>query len=489
MTIKLQNKRIIDFCAKHPSFDIENTLLTFIDFIEETYSSTVPTLDSNLATQILTNLKSLQQQVQGIDSSISIKQAEYIKKADEIKREYIEYIKNILMSNTNEKIMPVIKEYNETFTNKILLSFKDLIPKENNSQTMYLQTFIKNIEQCITIEMNKGITKESINNMLSVIDQKFASILTHSENKITNVLNAMSETKKEDEKLHNKLDSMLEKLCSTEKGKVSESLLEFNLQAIFQNAEIKNVASTAHSGDFWLIRKDKPIILIENKNYDKKVYTEEVNKFLDNMKDNDLCGIIISQKTPIVHRDNFEIEIHNGNVAVYIHECNYQHDKIKIAVQIIDTFKNRIEKQKIENGTVFTIDTEILEKLNRDFQFFTIKKRQHIEEIKHMYDTLLKSADEMDVVSLNELLESHGILTNVKKYVCGKCNTTFPTKRGRDTHERQCTGQIKEKKKGIQCKYCEQYTPTIKGMKTHCKKVHQIDIDESELESEQNQLN
>jgi uncharacterized coiled-coil protein SlyX len=102
--------------------------------------------------------------------------------------------------------------------------------------------------------------------MLSVIDQKFASILTHSENKITNVITAMAETKKEDEKLHNKLDSMLEKLCTTEKGKVSESLLEFNLQTIFQNAEIKNVANTAHSGDFWLIRKDKPIILIENKN-------------------------------------------------------------------------------------------------------------------------------------------------------------------------------------------------------------------------------
>jgi DNA-directed RNA polymerase subunit RPC12/RpoP len=97
-----------------------------------------------------------------------------------------------------------------------------------------------------------------------------------------------------------------------------------------------------------------------------------------------------------------------------------------------------------------------------------------------MYDTLLKSADEMDVVSLNELLESHGILTNVKKYVCGKCNTTFPTKRGRDTHERQCTGEQKEKKKGIQCKYCEQCTPTQKGMITHCSKVHKNEINDQQ---------
>lgn len=63
MTIQLHNKRIADFCAKHPSFDIENTVLSFIDFIEETYSSAIPSLDSSLASQILTNLKMLEQKV------------------------------------------------------------------------------------------------------------------------------------------------------------------------------------------------------------------------------------------------------------------------------------------------------------------------------------------------------------------------------------------------------------------------------------------
>ena len=80
MVFQINNKRIIDFCAKHPSFDIEKTVLSFIDFVEETYTSANPSLDSNLASQILTNLKTLQQQVQGIDSTISIKQNEYINK-------------------------------------------------------------------------------------------------------------------------------------------------------------------------------------------------------------------------------------------------------------------------------------------------------------------------------------------------------------------------------------------------------------------------
>ena len=212
MVILLENKRIIDFCVTHPNFDVEKTVLSFIDFIEETYNSTVPSLDSNLASHILNNLKSLQQQVQAIDSNISIKQSEYIYKVTSMKKEYIDDFKNIIMLNNNEKIVPIIKEYNEIFINKLSLLVKDLIPKEQQSQTQYLQTVLKNIEQSVMIEMNKGITQNSIDTMLAIIDNKFASILTHSEQKNNFVLNAISENKKDDNQLNIKLDLMLEKL-------------------------------------------------------------------------------------------------------------------------------------------------------------------------------------------------------------------------------------------------------------------------------------
>ena len=477
MAIILDNKRIIDFCVTHSNFDVEKTVLSFIDFIEETYNSTVPSLDSNLASHILNNLKSLQQQVQAIDSNISIKQSEYIHKVVEMKKEYIDDFKNIIMLNNNEKIVPIIKEYNDIFINKLSLLVKDLIPKEQQSQTQYLQTVLKNIEQSVMIEMNKGITQNSIDTMIAIIDNKFASILTHSEQKNNFVLNAISENKKDDNKLNIKLDLMLEKLGNNNKGKISENILNFNLQNIYPTAEIRNVVNQPHSGDFWLIRKDKPVIIIENKNYEDKVYTTEVQKFIDDMNEHNLCGIMISQKSTIVHRQNFEIEIHNGNIAVYIHECNYDQEKIKIAVQIVDIFKSRIEKQKIENGTIFTIDIEILEKINKDFQFFNVKKKQHITEIKNMYETLIKSAEDMEIESLEELLESHGLLTNVQKYVCSKCPRTFPRKKGREIHERQCegVGEEKNQKKGIKCQYCEESMPTIKGLKSHCIKKHKTD--------------
>lgn len=488
MAIQLDNKRIIEFCAKHPSFDVENAVLSFIDFIEETYSSAIPSLDSSLASQILTNLKTLEQKVQSLDSTIATKQMEYINKSAEMKREYIDNIKDILMLNNNEKIVPIIKEYNESFINKLSLLFKELIPKEQLSQTAQLENFLKNTEQNIVIEMNKGITKESIDSMLCVIDQKFANILTHSEQKINFVLTAVSENKKDDEKLHTKLDRMLDNLGkTTKKGKISEHMLNFNLQAVYPTADIRNVSNTPHAGDFWILRKDKHTILVENKNFDDTVPKEDVQKFIDDMNTQNMCGIMISQKSKIVFRDNYEIEIHNGNVAVYIHECDYDPYKIKIAVQIIDVFKQKIEKQKIENGRTFTVDLEILEKINREFQLFNIKKSQHLAEIKNMYETLTKSAEDMEFAALDEFLESQGLLTNVKKFICGSCPRTFKTQKGLETHERQCQGMEEQlKKKGLKCEYCEEITKTPKGLRSHCKKKHGIDLSDTCSESSDN---
>jgi len=266
MTIQISNRRIIEFCDKHPSFDLESTVLSFIQFIEETNASTVPTLDSNLAYQIIENLKSLEQKVHGLDSAISMKHTEYLNK-------YIEDIKNIMTLNNTEKLQPIIKEYNEIFIDKITLLFKDIIPKEQQTQRDYLQSVIKSIEQIMIVEMNKGATKQSIDNIVSIIEQKFE-----------NVFSVISVNKQQESILNNKLDDIIDKFSKTSnKGRISENMLKFNLQAVYPTAEIKNVTGIPHSGDFWILRKDKPSILIENKNHDSTIQKDEVQKFIDNI--------------------------------------------------------------------------------------------------------------------------------------------------------------------------------------------------------------
>ena len=101
MVILIENKRIVDFCERYPCFDIDKTLLSFIDFIENTQSNSVPSLDKTLASQIVDNLKSLQQQVCGLDNNLSLKHSEYLCTASQIKKEYIDdnfICENVLQS-------------------------------------------------------------------------------------------------------------------------------------------------------------------------------------------------------------------------------------------------------------------------------------------------------------------------------------------------------------------------------------------------------
>ena len=79
MTILIENRRIIEFCEQYPCFDIEKTVLSFIELIENTSSNAVPSLNSTLASQIVDSLKSLQNQVYGLENNLSIKHNEYIR--------------------------------------------------------------------------------------------------------------------------------------------------------------------------------------------------------------------------------------------------------------------------------------------------------------------------------------------------------------------------------------------------------------------------
>ena len=103
--ITIGNRRIIDFCNRYPNFNIEDTVVSFIEFVEKICDNTVPSLDSNLATQILINIKNLQTQVGNLDSTITDRQNQYINRFAEFRKDYIVDIANILTVNNAEKII------------------------------------------------------------------------------------------------------------------------------------------------------------------------------------------------------------------------------------------------------------------------------------------------------------------------------------------------------------------------------------------------
>jgi len=217
--------------------------------------------------------------------------------------------------------------------------------------------------------------------------------------------------------------------------KINEQKLSNLLEELFVNAQIMDKRGNDHSGDFWLIRKDKPKILIENKEYTNKVYIDEVENFIYNAKYCNMSGIMISQKSSIIHRNNFEFEIIGDNVIVFLSEMNYDINKLRSAIDIIDNITNRLSKG---NGDIH-IDRITLERINKTYQMYHYKKQEQLSILKQSYDACTKSIEEFDFDIIYDLLTENGIQTNVKKWVCELCNRIYPTEKGLKTHFRSCS--------------------------------------------------
>ena len=66
-------------------------------------------------------------------------------------------------------------------------------------------------------------------------------------------------------------------------------------------------------------RHQKKTILFENKYYSTNVQKYEVLKFIRDCDEQNCSGILLSQNTGICTKDNFQIDIQNNNVLIYIH--------------------------------------------------------------------------------------------------------------------------------------------------------------------------
>jgi hypothetical protein len=151
---------------------------------------------------------------------------------------------------------------------------------------------------------------------------------------------------------------------SSKKGELSENMLESILIKLYPSSEIINTTGQISSGDFILKRNNNKVkILIENKNYDSNVPKREIDKFILDVETQNCSGIMISQHSGISFKKNFEIDINNGNILIYIHNMNYESDKIVIACDIIDNLSNKIKEL---NGTDehVKISSNILQLIN-----------------------------------------------------------------------------------------------------------------------------
>jgi hypothetical protein len=383
----------------------------------------------------------------------------------EFKKEYIEDVKMILTNNVVERVAPLVKEQNAIMLDKTHLLINSLIPKNHDDVLIkHISESIKVLHGSITEETNKlltsNINQQSFSDFVSGIDNKFSSSLASSQSLFGSTeqrlnssireiktstdlqLSSLKELSSSNQNITSSLNSSVSELLkkmenSSLKGKFSENIVFNILHSLYPCSQIDSVGTTKETGDIILTRNNKPKILIENKNWDKNVVQEEVKKFIHDVEKNDCCGLFLSQNYGIANKENFQIDISGKNILLYLHEVNNDAEKIRVAINIIDHFKNKLNELD-DNLDVDTISKEILDNINREYQNHGIQKINMIKLIKECNQKMLKQMDEIQIPSLDDYLSSRYAFST-SKYTCEFCGFIAKNQGSMSAHQRGCT--------------------------------------------------
>tara|TARA_B100001093_G_scaffold472900_2_gene496401 strand:+ start:1257 stop:2474 length:1218 start_codon:yes stop_codon:yes gene_type:complete len=389
MVLEITNKKIITFFEQRPDMDIELTILKFIDMMEMLQEHTNKTLTNTTVVEILDNIKSLRN-----DNQLHISN-----QIGEIKKGLKDDMKMIMSVCLNENLEP------------------------------RLQTKLK----------------EQQTHLLDAVCGKFDNLL---DNKFSGINEITNNNKDVLSRQNEKLDNLFNKFeNSSKKGQISENLLYNSLSTLFPKAEINSVGQTKETGDIMLIRHNKPKILVENKDWTRPVVQSEVTKFIRDIDVQKCSGIFLSQNGAICTKENFEINIHNGFVLVYVHDVNNEIEKIKIAVDIVDSFSLMLkdfEQESKNEMETNTISKEITDYINAEYQTFITRKASTIKKAKDLVQILVKDIENFNLPSLENYLTSK-YSSSSNKFVCEYCGFVGKNQQSRSAHMRGCI----ERKKAL----------------------------------------
>jgi hypothetical protein len=463
-SITIKDETIVSFYKTNTNLDIVSMNHIFIEILKKLSTNLSSTINSTINSKILSLVTDIHSNLSSIKSDIIIK-------LHESKKEYIEDVKTILSNNSltnNEKLNALIEKNNDTLLTKTTLIVNDVIPKSQDKNYLQIEGCIKSFCNTITQDTTKLLeisNKDDVkiksvvdnidnqfNKMISTIQQPIFTFIQSSEERtnsgIQQVREHLSLQQQTQQKLTNELNDFLNKYKnnSSSKGNISEAELYYIIQSIMPSDEIVKVGTDTATCDFKVNRidKNKPTILFENKDYSRSVTTDEIKKFERDLQLQKNHGIFVSQKSPITFKQNFQIDIINGLIHIYIPNAEYDSNKIKVAVDIIDNLSSKLQNICNTNEEEYSVSKEDMEEIIEEYRVFVSQKLQMIETIKNINKQLLDKMEEIQLPKLKKLFIKIGNIENDNDFKCNFCNTwSGKNKASLAAHVRNCKSNPK----------------------------------------------
>jgi hypothetical protein len=444
----LSNKKCIEFYNKNPHIDFNNVNEMFIDLFQKLTSS-----GGNIfrVDEMKNALSQLDKKISTLDNNITQNNTMIKMTYDNMnnnKEFYTQQIKTIIQEKENDPtILKLIREANETWTQKSITTITDLIPKVNGRVSQDISKLIQEQQQRLIEDSN--VKFQSFLNdsqqasrpelLEKMIQDNYETISNKLLNTFQPFFNQESTFYQNNMELRNFLDKQNN---STLKGKASEEKLEHCLNQVFPCGSIVNNSGEPKSCDYLLERTENCAILFENKDYANNVPNEEVKKFIRDIEYQKKDGIMLSQHSGITNKDNYQIDVHDGQIMVFVHSVKYDESKIRVAVNLVDHLRQILNKYKTEKEElVFSKDD--MSAINKEYLAFIDQRNGLIENYKKNYKEHLKQLESFEMPTLIKLLDS--IFTNVEQltYTCQYCKIfVAKNKRALTTHQNKCKKSI-----------------------------------------------
>ena len=178
--------------------------------------------------------------------------------------------------------------------------------------------------------------------------------------------------------------------------------------------------------------------MIENKEYNYNIPKEEVSKFIRDVDTLNMSGIFISQHSGIAFKQNFQIDVNKDNVLVYIQNCEYNADHIRIAVDIIDHLSPKLKDFHTDDDG-YSISKDILDDINVDYQSFIAQKESLLTVIRDFTKRMNTQIEELSLPSLDRYLEPKYAYVKDRLFKCELCNDfNGKSKQALSAHKRGC---------------------------------------------------
>ncbi len=415
--IIITDPTIIAYYEENENIDIVTMNHIFIDILKTLSTNLSETINSTINSKVL-NL------VTEINSNLATTKLDLMMKLLDSKREYIEDIKTIVNTSTlsnNEKINAIIEKNNDSLLSKTTQKLMEINSKD-------AEKMMTSIQQPIFSYINSSEERTNTN--------------------LAQLKDSVSHQNVTQSKLSLDINDFLGKYKNNSqfKGAVAETDLYYMLQSIMPTDEIIKVSGSTATCDFKVNRqnKQKSCILFESKDYTQSVPSDEVSKFERDVQMQKHHGIMVSQRSPITYKNPFQIDIINGLIHIYIPSADYNTEKVKIAIDIIDNLDMRLKNLESVSDDGFVKISKIdSDDIAEEYRQFGFQKSQMLDTIKSINKQLVDKLDEIQLPKIKQFLVKTGNIENDNGFKCTFCRWSGKNKASLGAHVRNCKSNPK----------------------------------------------